>query len=144
MNDIDNILNKKIQDIYTIHKLPLKKYGSYCCGYISGDGKCYECEPYGHTDMMYLLTHGGELTDEYEKYVIDTQKRHNRMLLSYGRLSSFDAFALIYLGWIKIVAYADSDTCRNQIKNMRLWTYDWSYVTVRDLTEAQTNIIFKS
>lgn len=106
--------------------MPLKKYDSYVCGYISGDGKYYACEPYGHNDMMHLLTNGGELTDAYDEYIVDIHHRHSRMLFSYGKMSSFDAFALIYLGWIKVVAYADSDTCRNQTKNMKQWTYDWS------------------
>ena len=38
MTDYPQIISQDIKNIYTIHKLPLKKYSSYNCGYIFYDG----------------------------------------------------------------------------------------------------------
>lgn len=140
MNDIESIVNNNIRNIYKIHNLPLKKYGSYNCGYVMQDGTCVSCEPYQHVNMLGDLIYYGELNDVYNEF---SKTCLSKSLMSYGNLSNFDAFALIYLGWIKITAYADSSSYNKTTNNSKLWSYDWSYITVRNLTEAQTNIIFK-
>lgn len=140
MSDYNDIINKGVKNIYKIHNLPLKKYGSYNCGYIMQDGTCVSCEPYQHVNMLGDLIYYGELNDFYLKF---NKIMSSKSLMSYGNLSNFDAFVLIYLGWIKITAYADSSSYNKTTKNSKLWSYDWSYITVRNLTESQTNIIFK-
>lgn len=136
MTDYTQIISQDTKDIYKIHSLPLKQYNSYECGYIMQDGTLINCDPYQHNNLMFELCKYGDLIDLWDFFVtkILFNDENKKMRFTVDQLSYYDVFAIIYLGWVKVAAY---HTHNNNNE------YDWKYITCRNLTEAQTNILFK-
>ena len=135
MTDYPQIISQDIKNIYTIHKLPLKKYSSYNCGYIMQDGTLISCEPYRHNNLMWELCKFGDLIDLWDFFVskILFNKENEKIRFTGDQLSYYDVFAIVYLGWVKVAAYHTDNS--NEL--------NWKYITCRNLTEAQTNVLFK-
>lgn len=126
------------QDLVEV-ELPGHRYGSHPCGYVTPSGTVFECEPYGHMDMLegYFVRTGHDdfyrqLFEEYQDYCFrnDVHESNN--------YSMYDEFALVEMGWVKIAAYGVPGSSGP----METWDYNYYLIRTRELTPEQISVIY--
>ena len=126
------------QDLVEV-ELSGHRYGLHPCGYITPSGTVFQCEPYGHMDMLerfFVYTDKDDiyrqLFEEYQKYCFKNNIDES------NNYSIYDEFALVELGWVKIAAYG----VPGSEGPMNTWDYNFHLIRTRELTPEQIAIVY--